>query len=54
MTPATGAAGVSGWALITTFDDDADTHPLALVTVKLYVPGARPVIVVLVPEPVVV
>ena len=33
--PTTGAVGVSGWALITTFDDDADTHPLTFVTVKL-------------------
>jgi hypothetical protein len=54
MVPITGAAGVSGWELITTFDEAAETHPLALVTVKLYVPGVRPVIVVLVPEPVVV
>ena len=35
MSPTTGAVGVSGWALITTFDDDADKHPFALVTVKL-------------------
>jgi hypothetical protein len=54
MSPTTGAVGVSGWALITTFDEAAETQPLALVTVKLYVPGVRPVIVVLVPDPVVV
>lgn len=52
IVPTIGATGVSGCVLITTFDDDADTHPLELVTVKVYVPGARPVIVVLVPDPV--
>ena len=35
ISPTTGAVGVSGWALITTFDEAAETHPLALVTVKL-------------------
>ena len=33
--PITGAVGVSGWALITTFEEVAETHPFALVTVKL-------------------
>lgn len=33
--PITGAVGVSGWALITTFEEAAETHPFALVTVKL-------------------
>lgn len=54
MAPATGAPGVSGWALITTFDDATETQPFELVTVKVYVPGARPDMVVLVPEPFVV
>jgi len=54
MVPTTGAAGVSGWTLITTFADAAETQVSAFVTVKVYVPGASPVIVVLVPDPVVV
>jgi hypothetical protein len=33
--PIIGAAGVSGWALITTFADAAEIHPFAFVTVKL-------------------
>ena len=52
IVPTTGAAGVSGWALITTLDEAAETQPRALVTVKVYVPGASPVMVVLVPDPV--
>ena len=54
MVPTTGAAGVSGCALITTLDDAAETQLRAFVTVKVYVPGASPVMVVLVPDPVVV
>lgn len=54
IAPATGADGVSGWALITTFDDATETQPFELVTVKVYVAGARPEMVVLVPEPVAV
>jgi hypothetical protein len=46
MIPAMGAAGVAGCTLITTLADAVDVHPAALVTVKLYVPGARPLIVV--------
>ena len=34
--------------------DDTDIHPVALVTVKVYVPEARPVTVVLVPVPFVI
>jgi hypothetical protein len=48
-----GAERVAGDALMTTLADGAEVHPSALVTVKLYVPGARPdPIVVLVPVPV--
>jgi hypothetical protein len=54
MSPTAGAVGVSGWAMITTFDDAAETQPRAFVTVKVYVAGASPVMDVLVPEPVVV
>ena len=54
MSPTAGADGVSGWAFITTFGEAAETHPFELVTVKVYVPGARPDMVVLIPEPVVV
>lgn len=35
IVPTTGAVGVSGWALITTPDDEADTQPFAFVTVKV-------------------
>jgi hypothetical protein len=52
--PTTGAVGVAGCVLITTFEDDAEVHPNASVTVYVYVPAARPEIVVLVPVPVVV
>ena len=50
---ATGAAGAVGAALITTFAVAGDVQPAAFVTVKLYVPVARPVIVVVAPEPVI-
>jgi len=39
---------------MTTLADDGDVQPAALVTVKVYVPVARPVTVVLVPLPSVV
>jgi hypothetical protein len=35
IVPATGAVGVTGWALMTTFAEAADVHPEAFVTVKL-------------------
>ena len=54
IAPTTGAVGESGWTLITTLADAGEVHPRALVTIKVYVPGVSPVIVVLVPEPVVV
>src|SRR5450759_1284207 len=47
ITPTAGAAGVTGCALITTFADNTDVHPAALVTVSLYVPATKPEIVVL-------
>jgi hypothetical protein len=47
ITPTTGAVGVAGCALITTFADNTEVHPTALVTVKLYVPATNPEIVVL-------
>jgi hypothetical protein len=52
ITPITGADGVAGWVLITTLEDAIEVHPLELVTVKLYVPGVSPEIVVLVVDPV--
>jgi hypothetical protein len=52
--PTTGAAGVTGWVLITIFEDDADVQPDALATVNVWVPVSRPDTVVLVPVPVVV
>lgn len=52
--PTTGADGVGGCTRITTFDDATEIHPASLVTVKLYVPVASPVIIVIGPEPVVV
>ena len=51
--PNVGADGIAGGALMTKLADGAEVHPSALVTVKLYVPGASPdPIVVLVPVPV--
>jgi hypothetical protein len=49
-----GAVGVDGLALITTLAEAGEEHPDAFVTVKVYVPAARPEIVVLVPVPAVV
>lgn len=54
MVPTTGTVGVTGWVLITTFDDEEEAHPSELVTVKVYIPAVSPVIVVLVPVPIVV
>ena len=33
IVPMTGAVGVEGWALMTTFPEETDTHPSSLVTV---------------------
>jgi hypothetical protein len=52
MVPAVGATGAPMKALITTFADGIEVHPDAMVTVKLYVPEIRFVIVVNVPVPV--
>jgi hypothetical protein len=49
-----GTAGVNGCALITALLDVTDVHPTEFVTVKVYVPAAIPLIVVVVPVPVVV
>ena len=54
IVPTIGADGVAGCALITTSADADDVHPAALVTVNVYVPAAKPLIVVLAPLPVVV
>jgi hypothetical protein len=35
MAPTTGATGVAGWALMTTFADATEMHPSALVTVNV-------------------
>lgn len=51
MTPITGADGVTGCALITMSGDDAEVHPDEFITVKEYVPGASPAIVVDAPLP---
>src|SRR3954465_8990457 len=48
-----GAAGGVGAALITTSALLADVQAAAFVTVKLYTPGARPLIVVVAPVPVI-
>jgi hypothetical protein len=50
----TGAAGGLGWGLIVALAEGGEAQPASLVTVKVYVPAARPVTVALVPDPVVV
>ncbi len=48
MIPTEGDAGVGGWAFIKTLSDGRDVHPVASVTVKVYVPeGSNEIIVVL-------
>jgi hypothetical protein len=54
VTPTSGAVGVDDGILIITLPDATDVHELEFVTVKVYVPGESPDIVVLVPVPVVV
>lgn len=51
IVPTTGAVGVAGCVLITTFADAGEIHPAAFVTVKLYVFADKPDIVVLEPDP---
>jgi hypothetical protein len=54
IVPTTGGVGVAGWALMTTLIEATDVQFAGLaVTVKLYVPGRRLLIVVLVVEPVI-
>jgi hypothetical protein len=52
LAPTTGAAGAAGTAFITTLPVSGETHPKSLVTVKVYVPGAKFETVVEVPVPV--
>ena len=52
IVPTTGAIGVASSALITTLADATEIQLDALVTVNVYVPAARPDIVVFVPDPV--
>jgi hypothetical protein len=52
IAPATGAVGTAGGAFITILPVEGETHPDALVTVKVYVPGARLETVAVVPVPV--
>ena len=49
--PATGADGIAGCGLITTLVAATETHPDALVTVKLYVPADKPDTVLFAPLP---
>jgi FtsP/CotA-like multicopper oxidase with cupredoxin domain len=49
--PTIGAVGAGGAAFITTSADGFDIHPAAAVTLKLYVPGIRFEMVVVVPVP---
>jgi hypothetical protein len=51
IVPMTGAEGATGAGLITTLADPTEIHPASLVTLKVYVPGARSLIVVIVPVP---
>lgn len=54
IVPTTGGVGVAGWALMMTLIEATDVQFAGLVvTVKLYVPGIRLLIVVLVVEPVI-
>jgi hypothetical protein len=52
IVPTKGAEGIAGCAFITTFPDGDETHPVELVTVKVYVAPAGIVgTVVLIPDP---
>lgn len=51
MVPTVGAEGVTGCGLMTTFAEANEVQPAELVTAKLYVPTARPEIVVLAVDP---
>jgi hypothetical protein len=49
-----GAEGFAGTGRMIMSADGIEVHPDAFVTVKLHVPGASPLMVVLVPVPVVI
>ena len=49
MSPTSGAEGVGGWVRMTTEPEAGETQPSLLVTVKVCVPVASAVMVVLVP-----
>jgi hypothetical protein len=53
IVPAIGAVGATGGAFITTSADAFDIQPAVAVTLKLYVPGTRFEMVVVVPVPVI-
>ena len=55
IVPTKGAEGIEGCVFITTFPDIEETHPVELVTVKVYVAPAGSVgIVILIPVPVII
>ena len=54
IVPTTGAEGVGGCALMATLAEEREVHPNELVSVKVKVPGASPVMFVEVPVPSVV
>lgn len=51
IVPTIGTVGVGGCTLITADDDGLEEHPVALVTIKLYVPLVRLAMLVLLPDP---
>jgi hypothetical protein len=53
IVPASGAVGAVGGSFIITSAEACETHPGSLKIVKLYVPGARFVMVTVVPVPVI-
>jgi hypothetical protein len=53
IVPMIGEVGVVGCAGIIILADAIEVHPDKLVTLKLYVPAARPEMVALVPEPII-
>ena len=52
MVPTIGASGVTGWVLIVALVEATEVQPTEFVTVKVYVPAARPVKVVVAVDPV--
>jgi hypothetical protein len=51
IVPTVGAGGIPGCRFIRTFPDGEDIHPVAFVTLNVYVPDGIVVTVVVVPEP---